>query len=498
MDKVTNSSENNPVVLSQQAFNDMLATIEELKEQVAWFQRMFFGKTSERHVLTHPDQLTLFEEDKIQEEQTEINTPSTEIDSQPKRNTSTQKPSRKPLPDHLPRQVITLEPENLPEGSIKIGEDITEVLERIPSSFFVMQYVRPRYKKSKDEDVFFQAPVPVLPIYKGKFGASVLSDLLVSKFCDHLPFYRLVKMFERENIQISEPTINNSLMNVCDLLTPLEEQQKQLLLQEDYIQADETPVKFQQNDGERKFRTGYHWVYHAPEQKIAVFDFQPSRSAMGPNQFLKNYSGTLQTDEYEVYNKLTNQNLTLIACMAHVRRKYVEAKNNDYKRASHVLNLIQDLYKIERQAKQQQLDSTAIKELRQQKALPILNSWKQWLDNQASKVRPKSAIGKAVQYTLKVWHKLVRYIEDGRYAIDNNQIENSIRPVAIGRKNYLFAGSVRGGKAAAMMYGFFGTCKMHGVNPYEWLKNVLSTIHTYPTEKIRDLLPQNWKPPDTE
>ena len=237
---------------------------------------------------------------------------------------------------------------------------------------------------------------------------------------------------------------------------------------------------------------GYHWVYHGPKAKLVAFNYQPSRSREGPAEFLDPFKGYLQTDGYVAYDELGNtEGIILLACMAHVRRYFEKALQNDRTRAEHALGVIQSLYEIERQGREDpEMDLLA---LREKEALPILKEWKGWLDKQQIQLLPKSTTGKAVNYTLNLWNRLIRYTQDAKLHIDNNLIENTIRPLAIGRKNYLFAGSHDAAQRAAMFYSFFATCKLHEVNPYLWLKDVLERILETPVNKVDRLLPHKWK-----
>ena len=221
-----------------------------------------------------------------------------------------------------------------------------------------------------------------------------------------------------------------------------------------------------------------------------MFDYQKTRSREGPNEMLKNFKGHLQTDGYNAYTNLDMKaNIILLACLAHARRKFEHAKDNDYDRATHALKLIQSLYEIEHKARVNELNYEQIKNIRQEKALPVLQDMEVWLKQEIYNILPQSAIGKAFSYTLNMWERLKRYTEDGRFQIDNNLIENSIRPVALGRKNYLFAGSHDAAQQAAMMYSLVATCKINAIEPYNWLKNTISLISDYPAKNLQKLLP---------
>jgi hypothetical protein len=254
--------------------------------------------------------------------------------------------------------------------------------------------------------------------------------------------------------------------------------------------ADETPIPVQTKDKPSATHKGYHWVYYNPIAKMVLFDYRKTRGREGPNEVLKDFKGYLQTDGYNGYNELKNKsNITHLACMAHARRYFEKALDNDKNRSEYALALIRGLYAIEREAKEQQLDADQVRELREQKAIPLLADFEQWLKDEIIKVLPASAIGKAMAYALRLWPSLTQYTKDGRLSIDNNLIENSIRPVALGRKNYLFAGSHDGAERAAMIYSFLATCKLNGINPQLWLKDTLTKLSDYPANRLHELLP---------
>lgn len=468
-----------------------MAEYEELKRQLAELQRLVFGRKSERFIPTDEAQTSLFDPQDDQSSNQEadvVQTVSYQREVKPKEK---QKPVRALLPAHLPREEEVIEPKGLEEGMKKIGEEVTEILEHIPGRLYVRRIVRPKYVKGKEDGVKI-ANLPSLPIPRGNAGPGLLAHIQVSKWVDHLPYYRQAQMFKREGVTLSKSTFNSWFNATSGLLEPLYDELVRRTQSEDYLQADESPIKVQDKHKEGGIHLGYHWVYHAPKSKLAVFDYQPSRSREGPRAFLKNFNGTLQTDGYSAYDGFGNQgDITLLACMAHARRYFEKALDNDKNRAEHALTVIQSLYAIEREAKED--PSIDLLAYRQQQAVPILEEWKTWLDSQQS-LLPKSSIGKAINYTLSLWPRLVRYTEDETYHIDNNLIENTIRPLAIGRKNYLFAGSHDAAQRAAMFYSFFATCKLNDVNPYLWLKAVLKQINPdTPISQYDTWLPSSWK-----
>ena len=459
-----------------------------LEQQLAELKRLIFGSRSERFVPTDPKQLALFEGLERQlaaKKQVQAQRPVT--------RPAKSKPVRALLPAHLPREEEVIEPADLPTGSVKIGEEVTEVLEYHPGRLFVRRIVRPKYAVAQSEPAGDVQPVmiaslPSLPIPKGNAGAGLLAHLQVSKYVDHQPYYRQIQILKRSGVTLSDSTINGWFNSTAELLVPLYDCLKQHVLGCDYLQADESPIKVLDANKKRTTHTGYHWVYHSPEHKLVLFDYQPGRGREGPERLLKDFTGILQTDGYQAYQNLnTEGDIILSACMAHARRKFEHALDNDRARAQQALGLIGQLYAIEREVKD--LDIIQRQAMRQQKAVPVLDALQAWLDEHHHQLLPKSAIGQAVSYTLKLWPRLRLYTKDGRLQIDNNLIENAIRPLALGRKNYLFAGSHQAAQRAAMMYSFFATCKVNEIEPYQWLKHVLDRIPEHKANRLADLLP---------
>ena len=265
-----------------------------------------------------------------------------------------------------------------------------------------------------------------------------------------------------------------------------------MVLSQGYIQADETPIKVLDKDKKGKTHQGYHWVYNAPLQNAVFYDYRPGRGREGPAELLKNFKGYLQTDGYSVYDWFAKQTgVTHIGCMAHARRYFEKALDYDAEKAELILKKIQAIYAVERNAREENMSAAQRKELRLDKSLPLMNDLGKLIALLQKTAVPKSPIGIALEYTSKRWDILSNFMYDGSLEIDNNWVENAIRPTALGRKNYLFAGSHEGAKRAAIFYSFFGTCKKNNVNPYQWLKKVLEVIPDYPANKLSDLLLQN-------
>lgn len=264
-------------------------------------------------------------------------------------------------------------------------------------------------------------------------------------------------------------------------------------MQSKYIQVDETSVKVLTSVKKNSSHKGYHWVFHSPPDGLIYFHYDKSRSGDVPKELLELFQGILQTDAYFAYNQFNNRDgIISIPCMAHIRRKFYDAQQNDKERSEKVLYAISKLYQVERIIRNYNLSEEKILDFRKRFSLKIMNDLQKWFEQEITKVLPRSKIGEAIGYALGLWKKMKRYIDYPYVLIDNNLVENSIRPVALGRKNYLFAGSHDGAKRAAMMYSFFAICKIHDVNPQEWLTKILNVIPDFKTSKLEKLLPQNF------
>jgi hypothetical protein len=335
--------------------------------------------------------------------------------------------------------------------------------------------------------------LPTRPIEKGIPGPGLLAQIITDKYVDHLPLYRQDKRYQREGVKIPLSTLGDWLRQSVHLLEPIYRAMIQLLLQSDYIQADETTIKVLDKEKKGSTHLGYYWVYRAPVTNIAIFEYQKGLGQEWPLEFLKDFKGDLQCDgwdAYEVFEKYPN--VCVLNCMAHARRYFEKALDNDRQRAVFVLNQIKALYAIEEEARQQNLDHAQRRALRQKKAIPILDELHEWLKDNLQYTTPQSLIGKAFAYSLNRWDKLGFYNTDGKLEIDNNLIENAIRPIAIGRKNYLFAGSHDSAQRAAVVYSILASCKIANINPVEYLMDVLSRIADHPINAIEELLPHRW------
>lgn len=462
-----------------------------LEAQVEQYKRMLFGQKRERFEADN-NQLPLpFEpsEEQIKEQEQEL---VEKIEYVRKKRSSAHK-GRVALPDHLPVEEVEIYPGGDISEMVCIGKEVTEELECIPAKLFIKRYIRYKYAPNNKEGVVI-GELPERVIEKGIPGPGLLATILVDKYMDHLPLYRLRQRFLRENIPIASSTLEGWTRQSLDKLEILYDHLLEDTKHKGYLQVDETPIKVLESNKKGACHQGYYWVYHNPIDKTVLFDYQPTRAAKGPGGILKNFKGYLQTDGYGVYDKIGAQaEVTHLACWAHARREFDKALINDKKRAEMALIFIQRLYAVEAEARENNLSSQARKELRLEKSLPLLNALGKWLAKEVKLLEPRSKIGKAMKYTMARWDALSAYLYDGILEIDNNLVENAIRPVALGRKNYLFAGSHQSAQRAAMIYSFFAICKKHEVNPYKWLKHTLENIMTINHKDIKNLYPQNFK-----
>ena len=478
-------------------YEDLFIQNVQLRDELDQLKRLIFGSKHERFIPSvSADQLAL----DISAQQKEQPTPQLlqTIQYQRKKaskpETEKVQTGRMALPAGLPREEQIIEPKVDVTGWKQIGKEITEELERIPGKLFVRQYVRPKYVNPSTGEIVI-GELPVRPIEKGIAGPGLLAQIVIDKYVDHLPIYRQVQRFEREGMKLPISTLADWISGTCHLLESLYEVHRKLVLSSNYLQADETPIKVMDKDKKGATHRGYHWVYHAPVNRLVLFDYREGRGREGPNECLHNFSGFLQTDGYAVYEDFDKRsNITLLHCMAHARRMFDQALDNDKQRAEHVLTEMQKLYAVEQLGRDKSLSLEELRTLRQEQAVPILENIKAWMMDAYPQVLPESTIGKAIGYSLKRWDKLSLYTTDARLQIDNNLVENAIRPVAIGRKNYLFAGSHDGARRAAMLYSFLGTCKINNVNPFEWLADILRRIPSHSVNKLQELLPNNWTP----
>jgi transposase len=467
-----------------------------LRAKVERYERMNFAQKRER--FTDPNQPTLpFE--MPEEEQKQLEEQTTEKISYERKKASASSSAhsgRQPLPEHLPVEEVHIHPEEDTTDMVCIGTEVTDELEYKPASYFIRRYIRYKYAPKQKEGKVLIGSLPSRVIEKGIAGPGLLASILVDKYTDHLPLYRQLHRFKRENIPIAASTLEGWTRQGLKILDILYDHLLSQTRAKGYLQADESPIKVQDKDKKGSCHQGYYWVYHCPLDGTVLFDYQPGRGSGAAAHVLEGFKGFLQSDGYAVYDKIgMRKEVTHVGCWAHARREFYNALTNDKDRASIALGFIQSLYKVESDAREGKLSAAERKELRLQKSLPVISAFGKWLADElkAGGILPKSAIGKAIVYALDRWDKLGAYLHDGSLEIDNNLVENAIRPLALGRKNYLFAGSHDAAKRAACIYSFFAMCKKEEVNPFEWLKYVFENIMDTKTSQLQTLYPKYFK-----
>ncbi|MFC3559785.1 IS66 family transposase [Pedobacter jamesrossensis] len=474
---------------NRQTISGHLQEIDHLKEQIAMYKRMQFGQKRERFQ-GDPNQAMLpfgAELQVLEVQQEEVKQKIEYVRKRPNHH------GRAKLPSHLPVEEIEIHPEGDLTAMVCIGKEITEELECEPARFFIKRYIRFKYAAKNGEGVKI-AELPERVIDKGIPGAGLLASILTDKYMDHLPLYRQKQRFAREDIQIAASTIEGWTRQSLEKLEPLYHQLVFDIKTKGYLQVDETPIRVMDSDKKGACHQGYYWVYHSPLDGTVLFDYSPTRGSSAPLPILSNFKGYLQTDGYVVYQKYArSKDITHLACWAHSRREFERALDNDRPRAEKALLMIQKLYAVERKIRENGMTANAAKDLRLEESLPIINELGKWIFEEIKTTLPKSQIGKAMAYAYARWDALSTYLYDGALQIDNNLCENALRPISLGRKNYLFAGSHEAAQRSAMIYSFFAICKKHEVNPYKWLKYTLENIMSINHKKIKELYPQNFK-----
>ena len=475
-----------------QKIQRLVTVNEQLAHEIAMLKRHKFAKRSEQ---LSPDQGCLLDDlldtdiAAIEAELKAANPPAAPAEP---RN----KPKRAQLPPQFPRTVIRHEPENTQCVCgcqlQRIGEDVSEKLDYTPGVFTVERHVRGKWTCRQCETLI-QAPVPAQVIDKGIPTAGLLAHVMVAKFADHLPLYRQEKIFGRAGLAIARSTLAQWVGQTGVQLQPLVDALREHVLAQGVIHADETPVQMLA-PGEKKTHRAYVWAYSTTPfsaLKAVVYDFSPSRAGEHARNFLGTWNGKLVCDDFAGYKASFELGITEIGCMAHARRKFFDLHAaNKSQLAEQALHSIGGLYEVERHAKEMSVEDRW--RLRQETAVPIAEKLHEWMLAQRELVPEGSATAKALDYSLKRWVALTRYLEDGAVPIDNNQVENLIRPWALGRSNWLFAGSLRSGKRAAAIMSLIQSARMNGHDPYVYLKDVLMRLPTQRASEITELLPQHW------
>jgi transposase len=397
------------------------------------------------------------------------------------------------FPAHLPVVEILLEPTEDTTGMVCIGKETTKELHYVEAKLQVNHYIRPIYITKEDETGSQKQVIAPLdrPIPKCIASAELLAMIFASKYVYHLPLYRILQQIKQMGMDLPSSTLDSWVKLGAELLVPLFEVHRLHVFRESYQMIDESPIKVQDPNLKGACHQGYMWVRYAPLSKSVLFEYYRSRSAKLPINDLNTFTGFIQTDGYSGYTYLAaREGITHLSCWIHARRYFDKALKNDYQRASHVMTLIQVLYSVEALAREANMTSLERHQLRLEKSLPIINQIGQYIHSEKSNVTPQSPIGKAFEYCSNRWISLQNFLKDGMLEIDSNLVENTIRPLALGRKNYLFAGSHDAAKNIAMFYSFVATCKNHDINPQQWLTYAIKNINKTDPSEFKNLLPQ--------
>ncbi len=485
----------------------MQSVIDSLQNMMAWFRKKMFGSMSEKNLPLDPSVLepTLFDMSLPEDEQAALDA---EVKKMEEENAkvievkSHKREVRKPvMRKDLPVEETHIYPEgiNLDEYT-EIGVETTDRIAIRPAVMYIDRTIRHKFVlksslqvEEPDKQTFVIAPMPEMIINKGMASESLLADILIDKYVYHLPFYRVIQKYKELGVLLSDSTIGDWFTAVCTRMRPLYDKLREKIMSSDYIQVDESTLPVIDNEKHRAVK-GYIWAVRDAVCGDVYFHYDMgSRSGDTARKLIGGYRGTIQTDGYEVYEAYEGApGKRMIGCWAHARRKFVEALDEDKRHASEALVYIGKLYGIEKDMQESGLDYEAIKGRRQEESYKIIQEFEKWMDSVSGLFAPKSRMGRALVYTYTLLPRLSRYVLDGRYNIDNNGVENAIRPLAIGRKNYLFCGNHDAAVRAAIVYSLFSSCKAHDIDVRTWLEDTLRRI---PTEKNVDrLLPGNWTP----
>lgn len=489
------------------------AEIKKLSDTLLWLRRKVFGKMSEKNLPLDPDQLLLFEQEHLTDEERARLDKEVEAAEQQMTKTITVKvkPSRRDLDTTgLPTEVIDIYPDGttdengkLKDEYVEIGTDESSRLEHIAAKTYIKKTVIHKVmlksdsnNKTPEDRRIICARLPLAPVNRCMAGASVLTDIIIGKFMYHLPFYRQIQQYKESGITISDSTMGGWYEAAVEKLKLLYDILRQHILQSEYIQIDESVLPVIDSE-KHKARKGYEWCVRDAIRGAVMFYYdRGSRGGKVAREILGAYKGAVQCDGYDAYDQFEkNDNITVYGCWAHARRKFVDALNENNRLATEALCFIRKIYKVESDANKAGLNADERKEQRLKISYPTIRLFETWMKETYLKVLPNSKMGDALEYTYSLLPRLSRYVNDGRIHIDNNLIENAIRPLALGRKNYLFCGNDASAYRAAIVYSLISTCKAADVDPRTWMEDVLRKIPYYQRDQrdLAELLPFNWK-----
>ena len=489
------------------------AEIKKLSDTLLWLRRKVFGSMSEKNLPLDPDQLLIFEQEHLTDEERARLDKEVEAAEQQMTKTITVKvkPSRRDLDTTgLPTEVIDIYPDGTTDENVKLKDEYVEIgtdessrLEHIAAKTYIKKTVIHKVmlksdsnNKTPEDRRIICARLPLAPVNRCMAGASVLADIIIGKFMYHLPFYRQIQQYKESGITISDSTMEGWYEAAVEKLKLLYDILRQHILQSEYIQIDESVLPV--IDGEKhKARKGYEWCVRDAIRGAVMFYYdRGSRGGKVAREILGAYKGAVQCDGYDAYDQFEkNDNITVYGCWAHARRKFVDALNENNRLATEALCFIRKIYKVESDANKAGLNADERKEQRLKISYPTIRLFETWMKETYLKVLPNSKMGDAIEYTYSLLPRLSRYVNDGRINIDNNLIENAIRPLALGRRNYLFCVNDASAYRAAIVYSLISTCKAADVDPRTWMEDVLRKIPYYQRDQrdLAELLPFNWK-----
>ena len=490
--------------------------IKELTAQVAWLNRQLFGRKSEKLPIIDPNYPDLFAGMLPENAQQIVDAHDEAVEkiTKTKEERCQEKKNRIMMEDLPVLEQVILTPDNLDTNLYKkIGQEVTRIVEHKPGQLYIKEIIREKWglkdntaTAPKRMSGVLIAPMPLLPIYKGIAGASLLAEILLQKYEYHMPYYRQIKQYSHLGMKgLTESTMDGWFKQTMELLKPLYEVLKAEVMKSDYVQADETTTPVMNKDTHKAMKE-YLWMVRAVIQRLVLFHYDQGSRAGAVIESLANrynFKGYLQCDGFAGYETAfkTNPDVWLVNCMVHIRRHFEQALDENRPMAEHGLTEIQHLYKIEHMCDDAGLSPDERKAKRQELARPIMEAMKLWMETEGVKYSENSQIGKAITYAYTRWDNMMRYLEDGRLLLDNNLAENEIRPITLGRKNYLFCGNHEAAQNMAIVCSLLATCRNHDVNPRDYLNDIISQMPYHAKashEELLQMLPHKWKLTHTE